>query len=711
MFTILNTNVALLLFTLSVSAGAYSLRQNVNFSYCYNEKVLPLWNASGQHDEGIFHQTWDPTHSYRLNSTRPEVLFRACERLCNDGYELWPAKETVLRLILWVFPAVVLVAHFHFPPLSISNTLAVIAHLIGDPIDSMWSMLTRQEVSRRIYRCVSAVGMEDSSFIAPVLSVYEEIGWQNALSDWTHAWGERRKTRQCNASAVETQPDGAHDANASEPPCAKHPRSFRSSIQSIRNLTRKATAVRALPKNTSGEGQILDEEEKYLILEACHQITSNRSDSELATWFAIIGLLGAIIGALFRTLSSGQNGNNQTPHTIAIATMLSILIPLVKVSGNIGSFTSISTVLDIVQDLRRKLAYHRRDNNLPIEPELFPMFKFSENMSWKDGSPNTTENRADNTTRDFENIENWGRLAPWCGMNSCWRPSKKPEIADPNHGRSHLYLGFLSVSVVVLGSYGPALCLSYFTPTDGFGCRSLAWTLVMSLWAISAIIDFTLKYFIIQAKTLWQSTIAKDFIITLSIIIIIAVAQVGVFNSCWCNSSALSLHSDAYYAFGPFTDSEWNSGVKLWIACPLFSILIAMGFIYLVRDNGDKGSNLLSRSHSERQINLLSLAGRRRRWEEPAANPPATTDHISPQSPVKKEAVAGPDKRERIYAESQFLPHRPTSPLPPSPRPTDSQHHRYEPQSTDGSSKSRRRARQGGYGYEQMRLTETQARR
>jgi hypothetical protein len=54
--------------------------------------------------------------------------------------------------------------------------------------------------------------------------------------------------------------------------------------------------------------------------------------------------------------------------------MFFILIPLVKISGDIGSFTSTSTVLNIIQDLRRKLAIHRVNNGIPVTPELSPKF-------------------------------------------------------------------------------------------------------------------------------------------------------------------------------------------------------------------------------------------------------------------------------------------------------------------------------------------------
>jgi len=64
-------------------------------------------------------------------------------------------------------------------------------------------------------------------------------------------------------------------------------------------------------------------------------------------------------------------------------------------------------------------------------------------------------------------------------------------------------------------------------------------------------VNFVLQHYIVSAKNLWFSTIAKDMVITASIPSIITVAQMGVFNSCWCNSSAMSLRSNAYVAFGP----------------------------------------------------------------------------------------------------------------------------------------------------------------
>ena len=96
----------------------------------------------------------------------------------------------------------------------------------------------------------------------------------------------------------------------------------------------------------------------------------------------------------------------------------------------------------------------------------------------------------------------------------------------------------------------------------------------MSLWLISSMVNFVLQHYIVSAKNPWFSTIAKDMVITASILSIITVARIGVFNSCWCNSSAMSLRSNAYVVFGPFSDEDWNNGVLLWSPCHPLPLLL-----------------------------------------------------------------------------------------------------------------------------------------
>ena len=67
--------------------------------------------------------------------------------------------------------------------------------------------------------------------------------------------------------------------------------------------------------------------ELYYIQLASHRLASNRSETQLTTWFAIIGLFGALGAAFIRTYM--QKLNNQTAHSIAVVALFFILIPIV----------------------------------------------------------------------------------------------------------------------------------------------------------------------------------------------------------------------------------------------------------------------------------------------------------------------------------------------------------------------------------------------
>src|SRR6266487_5784140 len=53
-----------------------------------------------------------------LDPSRPLLTLFGCEQLCGKGYELWPVQDTLGRFVLWVLPAIILIAHYHFAPLS-----------------------------------------------------------------------------------------------------------------------------------------------------------------------------------------------------------------------------------------------------------------------------------------------------------------------------------------------------------------------------------------------------------------------------------------------------------------------------------------------------------------------------------------------------------------------------------------------------------------
>ena len=205
------------------------------------------------------------------------LTFPGYEHVCGDGWQLWPIPYILDHFSLWVLPAVILISHFLFPPLPWENYAFVIFHAIGDPIDSLWSILARQEAQQRLYRAArdipGLINPNDHKYIATVWSAYEEVGWQDASSD-------------LHKSLV------------------------------LRNW------------------RAPDREEMYHIMLASHELSSNRLESQLTTWVAIMALVSALITAYIRTVEQNTRIDNQTAHTIAVVALLFIFIPLVKISGN-----------------------------------------------------------------------------------------------------------------------------------------------------------------------------------------------------------------------------------------------------------------------------------------------------------------------------------------------------------------------------------------
>jgi hypothetical protein len=107
-----------------------------------------------------------------------------CKRHCGRGFEYDNFADIIGRFFLWVLPVLVLAAHFHFLPFGNINSLSVVASIIGNPIGSLYSMLTRLELFRRQYRRAVAKGFPHSELgpgnvaadIAAVCAACDELG-------------------------------------------------------------------------------------------------------------------------------------------------------------------------------------------------------------------------------------------------------------------------------------------------------------------------------------------------------------------------------------------------------------------------------------------------------------------------------------------------------------------------------------------------------
>jgi hypothetical protein len=178
-------------------------------------------------------------------------------------------------------------------------------------------------------------------------------------------------------------------------------------------------------------------------------------------------------------------------------------------------------------------------------------------------------------------------IAPWTGINSSYRPCKNIDILGIRRKRPPIFLLLSSILFVVPGSYIPALVLSYFSGSIGFGCRCLAWSLILSAWLLSVALDALLKLFITSTKTLWKATVAKDALVSVFVVGLILAVQVGVLNSCYCRGNMIS-HTTSGINLGPFGDVEWARNWRVWPAATVscFAIMLSFGYVLHVVELG-----------------------------------------------------------------------------------------------------------------------------
>jgi hypothetical protein len=606
----------LLLQLATLIAAFRPLVNNFNASLCYAQHVSKMKQDCNDTET----QVCPPDGLGGI--TNPNRIFltqAACENLCGDGFGFWDPKDITLRIFLWVVPAIVLIAHFHFPPLPWWNYVAVVCHMLGDPIDTLWSMLVRIETYRYFYRKAAIAG-EYKSFraIATIWSAYDEVGYQDASSHFHSKLDEIRLRNDREHGSflemlVEKPEPPSNVSRASTLPLGEqHASRWDKAVGKLRKTFSSETPnpdIEPLYASSEAEARVL-----LLIEKAAQQLVSNRSESGFATLVAIVGLITAIGGAYVRTWSDRMN--NQTAHTIATVTLLFIVIPMVKLSGNIGAFTSATGAVDVLQTLRRELG---------TDYDLFPAFNFqSTKDAWAPASSPASITQdvgpAAIALETAAKLELWPKMACYAGMNSSFRPMKWSNAVSRK--RSLLALA-VAIFMVVFGCFMPALLISYYTPLQGYACRSLAWTLVAALWVTSFLANrvFVFLPACREARRLWIFTFTKDGLATAAISFLVICQQIGLYNSCYCRSGAVTawFRHDAFFHnyvnLNALTDDEWDWGWwNLWLPLPGAAFGLVVLFLVVVEYLHSDSRKLLNRNEEDRQklarrINDLIIAG------------------------------------------------------------------------------------------------------
>ncbi|KAF7507869.1 hypothetical protein GJ744_010033 [Endocarpon pusillum] len=189
----------------------------------------------------------------------------------------------------------------HFAALGYISTILTILHLLGDPIDSMWSLLTKLEVSRRCHVWVTrtATRRVPTKAVAIILAAMEELDGSGG---------------EINVLTGSIQP-------------YLHP-----------NI----------------DQDIFDDACK----EAASELADSKVDESIRTYLAILGYLFSLSAAF---VDAVDNGSEKPGNRIAFAMLFSWLIPAVLLSAATGRFCSSGSCQRIIERFQWSLNHPHRD--------------------------------------------------------------------------------------------------------------------------------------------------------------------------------------------------------------------------------------------------------------------------------------------------------------------------------------------------------------
>jgi len=423
----------------------------------------------------------------KIPDNRTRIPLSQCYVLCGLGYDRYSNTDILKRVALWLVPVFVLVGNFQFPPLGPLNSFFIAAHLFGDPIHTMYSLLVKIEVSRRIHEL-----WVNSS---PPIMEGELYGDEN----------ERNRALR-DIAAVNVLFD---EWNYS--------------------------AIRVYPQLRWLFDRLEGERRKNFIAacrEAAHKLSDSRVNDSLRTWLAVGGYVVGVASAFLKTLETGAS--NRTAHTIAFAVLYSWLIPAVVMSASVGGFASTRTGRRVIREMKDEL---EDDWMIPDPADVFYLSIAR--------LPLPNRLRLKKVTTLEESFRFFGSYS-FRHDTSLKFPGPSRLETGPTHSwiRSNCSLLLLSCIPIITATLS-ALCLSWMHPPVGLGCRSLTQIIFCITWLLSAL--FTkLAGGLFSGKYYFRLIIAKDLLLAVMQIGFILAAFVGFYNSCFCWSNYLSRVNPAF---------------------------------------------------------------------------------------------------------------------------------------------------------------------
>ncbi|KAF7510902.1 hypothetical protein GJ744_005732 [Endocarpon pusillum] len=469
----------------------------------------------------------DPRLFKHANGTHLQALTQpACEHIAGSWLNWYRGSVIWVRLTTWKFPLFQLIAHFARPPLGYATQAFVIAHLLGDPINTIQNLL------HKLSKCQSRA--EHLKTIEPLvihdMRVKDEDKVEQAFFDGL----KRDRWQKALGLLAESYDEwGKGD----------EPKDMLDNI------------LRQVRKEQMDSKQRL----QALILETADALAADRATKHLPIWIAIGFFIGTIIVATTRTMAAADDEVfskttfiSVEMYGVAFASCYFWVIPAVFLGSIIG-------VSQTEEQIRRILRRFHED----LE-DIGDLGQGKPSPNWLEG-----EDRERVFCEDRERVFRGG-VYSWLPVDHHDKAEKllsldqtQPPLdqTQPLQGAHWIwkwwaYHTFGPVFIVALPSITGAL-LSGRIPPENWNCRVIGELGFFVVWLTSAQLDFILDYRITlsadedhcinfgilgaipwwphqKRNKLFWIVYAKDVFCTLATLLFLILAVSGCLNACSC---------------------------------------------------------------------------------------------------------------------------------------------------------------------------------
>lgn len=490
-----------------------------------------------------------------------DITLAACQEKCGTGWNVYPSLETQKCLASWMIPLFLLIGSMHYASLGAVNTISVIIHLLGDPISSFESLLSKlrrlQKHHRECARDLAYLPNEVQKAVAMILAAYEE--WDHDVPVYM---------AQGVQFGLKPQKNGDESAMLKNENQEQHKDMFHV-LKDWLSTSRHFSSSKQLQK-------------QRVCLQAANEMSDCRVSGLAKT---LLGLMSyaAALATSFIHIKKGDY-NYRTGHTIAYAMLYSWLVASVLLCSIVGGYATKRSSEDVLRRL------YLRFEAIEVEYDIHRQSRGSIPTISRLCS---SDNYAESST--YQSLE-------WSGGNSTFRPRQSC------WGERKLWTSCVA-HLPTLFAVINAFAISYTSPTVGVGCRSISQALYGASWIASASITRIILYTTESAYRQWLYVRIKDSIVAVAQAIVLFMIYLGWFNSCFCWSASFSLGADAHVLLTPYPMIQHLATTK-WLALSLPTILGQLFLVACIWAYFRDGANLFHVSEHERYQGRLWMPPR-----------------------------------------------------------------------------------------------------